>query len=59
VAGRPARFVRTFGDGRPGELLALVGSSGRLEIAIREGNAAREHRLGRGVPVVLTFRSQR
>ncbi len=59
VAGRPARFVRTFGDGRPGELLALIGSSGRLEIAIREGNAAREHRLGRGVPVVLTFRSQR
>ncbi len=56
VGGRPARFVRTFGDGRPGELLALVGSSGRVEIAIREGNAARDHGLSRGVPVVLTFR---
>lgn len=40
VAGRPARVVRTFGDGRPGELLALWGSGGRLEIAVREGSAA-------------------
>jgi S-adenosylmethionine hydrolase len=41
VAGRKARFVRTFGEGERGELLALVGSSGRLEIAVREGSAAR------------------
>ncbi len=41
VAGRRARFVRTFGEGERGELLALVGSGGRLEIAVREGNAAR------------------
>ena len=40
VAGRPARVVHTFGDGRPGELLALWGSGGRLEIALREGSAA-------------------
>ncbi len=56
AGGRPARLVRTFGDGRRGELLALVGSSGRLEIAVREGNAVREHGLARGVPVVVTFR---
>ncbi len=48
---REARFVRTFGEGRPGELLARWGSGGRLEIAIREGNAAREAGLARGVPV--------
>jgi len=41
VGGRAARFVRTFGDGAPGELVALVGSSGRLELAVREGSAAR------------------
>ncbi|MGA8891842.1 MAG: SAM-dependent chlorinase/fluorinase [Anaeromyxobacteraceae bacterium] len=40
VAGRPARVVLTFGEGRPGELLALWGSSGRLEFAVREGSAA-------------------
>jgi S-adenosylmethionine hydrolase len=53
VGGLLARFVRTFGDGRPGELLALLGSGGRLEIAVREGNAARLHGLVRGVPVIL------
>ena len=51
VAGRPARLVVTFADGSPGELLALWGSGGRLEIAMREGSAAREPGLGRGAPV--------
>ncbi len=41
VSGRKARFVRTYGEGERGELLALVGSGGRLEIAVREGSAAR------------------
>ena len=40
VAGLEARFVVTYGEGRPGELLALIGSSGRLELAVREGSAA-------------------
>jgi S-adenosylmethionine hydrolase len=40
VDGRPARWVRTFGEGRPGELLALVGSGGRVEVAVREASAA-------------------
>ena len=55
VEGRAARFVRTFGDGAPGELLALVGSSGRMEIAVREGSAARELGVRRGTPVVVRF----
>jgi len=41
VAGRRCRFVRTYGEGERGELLALVGSGGRVEIAVREGSAAR------------------
>lgn len=49
IAGHEARFVRTYGDGAPGELLALIGSGGRLEIAIREGSAARM--IGTGVAV--------
>jgi hypothetical protein len=40
VAGREARWVRTFGDGREGELLALVGGGGRIELAVREASAA-------------------
>ena len=52
VAGRRARVVLTYGDGRPGELLALVGSGGRLEISVREGNAAQLLRFQRGAAVV-------
>ncbi len=53
VANRRARWVRTFGEGRAGELLALVGSTGRLEIAVREGSAAQVLGDFRGAPVVL------
>jgi len=53
VAGRPARFVRTFGEGEPGELLALVGSGGRVEVAVREGSALATLGGGRGVAVRL------
>jgi S-adenosyl-L-methionine hydrolase (adenosine-forming) len=41
VGRRPIRRVRTYGDGAPGELLALVGSDGYLELAVREGSAER------------------
>jgi S-adenosylmethionine hydrolase len=41
-AGRTLRGLRSnYSEGNPGELLALIGSSGRLEIAVRDGNAAR------------------
>jgi S-adenosylmethionine hydrolase len=55
VDGRPARWVRTFADGRPGELLALVGSGGRVEIALREASAAALLGRTRGVPVRLVL----
>ena len=51
VAGREARLVATFGEGRPGELIALWGSGGRLEIALREGSAALDLGILRGAPV--------
>jgi S-adenosylmethionine hydrolase len=33
-------IVSHYAEAKPGELLALVGSSGLLELALREGNAA-------------------
>ncbi|BDG01592.1 SAM hydrolase/SAM-dependent halogenase family protein [Anaeromyxobacter oryzae] len=55
AGGEPARWVRTFGEGRPGELIALVGSGGRVEIAVREGSAAERLCAIRGVPVRLVL----
>jgi S-adenosylmethionine hydrolase len=54
VGEERVRFVHTFGDAALGELVAYVGSGGRVEVAIREGSAAA--RLGtRGVPVRLAL----
>lgn len=33
-------FVRTYADVEPGDLAVLIGSGGRLEIAVRDGSAA-------------------
>ncbi|MEO6795633.1 MAG: SAM-dependent chlorinase/fluorinase [Candidatus Dormibacter sp.] len=40
VNGARVRTVETYDEARPGELVALVGSSGRIEFALREGSAA-------------------
>ncbi len=53
VDGRAARWVRTFGGGERGELLAMMGSGGRVEIAVREGSAAAALGRTRGVRVRL------
>ncbi len=44
---------RTYGEVASGALVAVVGSSGFVEIAQRDGSAARELGCGRGTPVVL------
>jgi S-adenosylmethionine hydrolase len=56
VGERTVPLVATFGDADPGELVALWGSSGRLEIAVREGSAARALGVGRGAPVRVRLR---
>lgn len=43
----------TYAAVRPGELVALVGSSGQLEVAVRDGSAARHLDAGPGEPVVV------
>ena len=59
VGGREVPLVGTYGDllvGRPG---ALIGSSGRLEVAVREGSAATLLRARRGTAVVVSRISAR
>lgn len=44
-------LVRTFGDVRPGEAAALVGSAGFLEVVVNQGSAAARFKARRGDPV--------
>jgi S-adenosylmethionine hydrolase len=54
VNGKPIhQFARTFAAGNPGEPIAVIGSSGYLEIAVNRGNAARTLGVGRGAEVTL------
>jgi len=50
-------LLRTYGDVRPGEYLALVNSFGVLEIARAEESAAEGLGLSRGAPVVVRDRT--
>jgi len=59
VGGRTLRVVSTYGDLRPHAAGALVGSEGRLEIAVREGSAAAQLRARRGTPVVVSRSTSR
>ena len=57
IAGRTLAVVATYGDAPSGALVALVGSTGRLEIAVNGGSAAGV--LGASVGGVLLFRAPR
>jgi S-adenosylmethionine hydrolase len=55
VKGRAVGKIRkTYWDVAPGKPLALIGSSGLLEIAVRDGSAARELKLKVGDEVVIS-----
>jgi len=54
VEDRPARFVSTYDEARPGELCALVGSAGKVEIAMNGASAAAATGLGPGARVILS-----
>jgi hypothetical protein len=51
IGGRDLPLVPTYGDIDRGVVAALVGSGGRLEVAVREGSAAVVLGVGRGAPV--------
>ena len=56
VKGRAVEGLRIcFADAAPGELLACVGSFGRLEIAVNQGNAWEALDAGRGDAVEVVF----
>ena len=50
-----SRLALTFTDCEPGELFAVVGSSGYLEIAVNQGSATELLGCGPGAPVVLNI----
>jgi len=57
LAGRQIRgLVRSYGAALAGECVALIDSQGRLEIAVVEGNAARDLSVRAGAPVVVATR---
>ncbi|UWX56871.1 SAM-dependent chlorinase/fluorinase [Chlorobaculum sp. MV4-Y] len=49
----PLPIVRTYGEVKPGQPLAYIGSSGMIEIAIHNGNASAELEVGEGELVHL------
>jgi S-adenosylmethionine hydrolase len=53
VAGAVLPLVRTYSDVAPGVVVAVIGSSGFVEIAERNGSAAHRLGLARGTPVVI------
>lgn len=53
IAGRRVPVRRSYGDGRPGELVALVNAFGVLEIARAQGSAADALGVGRGAPIIV------
>lgn len=57
IGGRRLPLVGTYGDLRRGQAGALIGSGGRLEIAVREGSAAAGLRARRGARVTVSRRT--
>ncbi len=53
LGGRTIPMRRTYADVAQGESLALVGSSGLVEIAVRDGSAFERLGAGRGTTVIL------
>ncbi|HEX2516131.1 MAG TPA: SAM-dependent chlorinase/fluorinase [Chloroflexota bacterium] len=54
IQGRELRRVRTYAEGRPGEPVALEGSSGFLEVAVGGGSAAADLGVTPGTTAILT-----
>jgi S-adenosyl-L-methionine hydrolase (adenosine-forming) len=57
VDGRRIPLRQTYAEVSSGDIVAVVGSTGFIEIAVRDGNAAEVLGLGRGAKVVLRVSS--
>ncbi len=53
VAGTVLPMSRTYGDVPSGAMTALCGSNGLIELAVRDGSAARQHGIRRGALVLF------
>jgi S-adenosylmethionine hydrolase len=53
IAGHQIPMLRTYGQARPGDYLALINSFGVVEIARAEGDAAEGLGSARGAPLVI------
>ena len=53
VGGYTLAVRRSYADVEPGAVVALTGSNGLVEIAVRDGSAAQRLGLARGAPVLL------
>ncbi|MEJ5198630.1 MAG: SAM-dependent chlorinase/fluorinase [Anaerolineae bacterium] len=53
IAGHVAPVVSTYGEGAVGALIGLIGSSNTMEVAVRNGNAARHLGVETGEAVEL------
>lgn len=49
------KMSQNYAQGAPGELLAVIGSSGFLEISVNKGNAARALNMQRGAEVTVVL----
>jgi S-adenosylmethionine hydrolase len=59
VGGKVISVLKNgYWDGKKGELIALLGSGGFLEISIREGNAERLLKVKKGDPIWITTKFQ-
>ena len=52
---RVQRLCSAYADAIEGELFAIAGSSGLIEISVNQGSAAARLGCGAGAPVELTF----
>lgn len=60
IAGKKLRkIVNTFGEGQPGELVALIDSSGRLSVSLVNGSAAKALGAHAGDAVEVILRGSR
>ena len=53
LGARRIAIRRTYAEVGPGEVVAVTGSTGFIEIAVRDGDAARALGLDRGAKIVL------
>jgi S-adenosylmethionine hydrolase len=46
-------LIRTYADRSEGSVVALIGSTGRLEVAVVNGDASKILQAGRGTPILV------